>query len=61
MLTVGLSCFKKHELNTKWKYSNTALQKTHFHTCKSFTAFKFCVCVNVHQDKYQGTASNVFF
>lgn len=51
MLKVGFCCFKKLELNTKCKYSNTAMQKTYPYAFKLFTSFKLLL-VNVYQDKY---------
>lgn len=59
MLKVGFSCFKKHELKNKSKYSNTALQKTYFHTYKLFTSFK-CFWVKAYQDKYHKTLFLMF-
>lgn len=51
MLKVGFCCFKKLELNTKCKYSNTAMQKTYPYAFKLFTSFKLLL-VNVYQEKY---------
>lgn len=51
MLKVGFCCFKKLELNTNCKYSNTAMQRAYSHAFKLFTSFMILL-VNAYQDKY---------
>lgn len=59
MLKVGFCCFKKLELNTKCKYSDTAMQRISPHAFKLFTSFKILL-VNAYQDKYHKALPQMF-